>query len=101
MSKESFDIQSIGIVGGGAMGRGIAQIAILSGHSVYLYDNNTDAVAAAGAALRTTLATLVEKGRLEATASQSALGRLNLCHDLADPGVEHIVTVDHRDRGCL
>ncbi|RJG03458.1 3-hydroxyacyl-CoA dehydrogenase [Noviherbaspirillum sedimenti] len=84
MSSAYLDIQSIGIVGGGAMGRGIAQIAILSGHFVYLYDNNAEAVAAADAALRTTLATLVEKGKLDAKASEVALGRLKLCNDLAD-----------------
>lgn len=84
MSSDYSDIQSIGIVGGGAMGRGIAQIAILSGHQVFLYDNSAAAIAAADAALRATFATLVEKGKLDAKVSSDALGRLTLCNDLAD-----------------
>ncbi len=84
MSSADFDIQSIGIVGGGAMGRGIAQIALLSGHQVCLYDNSAAAIAAADAALRATFATRVEKGKLAAQASDDALGRLKLCNDLAE-----------------
>lgn len=34
----------VGIVGAGAMGRGIAQVAVLGGLSVLLYDNRVDAV---------------------------------------------------------
>ena len=84
MNSAYSDIQSIGIVGGGAMGRGIAQIAILSGHQVFLYDNSAAAIAAADAALRATFATLVEKGKLDAKVSGDALGRLTLCNALAD-----------------
>jgi 3-hydroxybutyryl-CoA dehydrogenase len=84
MNNEVFNIDSIGIVGAGAMGRGIAQIALLSGHSVYLYDNSDAAVEAADAALRATFATLVDKGRLEVAVSESALGRLKRSKFLVD-----------------
>jgi len=84
LSSAYSDIQSIGIVGGGAMGRGIAQIAILSGHQVFLYDNSAAAIAAADAALRATFATLVEKGKLDAKLSGDALARLTLCNELAE-----------------
>ena len=40
-------IQTLGIVGTGAMGRGIAQIAAQAGLTVNLYDTNAQAVAAA------------------------------------------------------
>lgn len=40
-------IQTLGIVGTGAMGRGIAQIAAQAGLTVNLFDTNAQAVAAA------------------------------------------------------
>lgn len=40
-------IQTIAIVGAGAMGRGIAQIAAQAGKQVLLYDLNADSVKAA------------------------------------------------------
>ncbi len=36
---------SVGIVGSGAMGSGIAQVAATAGHNVLIYDNNPDALA--------------------------------------------------------
>lgn len=48
------EIQTIGIVGAGAMGRGIAQIAAQAGVLVRLYDTNAAAVEAARDALRQT-----------------------------------------------
>ena len=47
MTSRQFSIETIGIVGTGAMGRGIAQIAALSGLTVRLFDANPEAVGAA------------------------------------------------------
>ncbi|MBP0620259.1 3-hydroxyacyl-CoA dehydrogenase NAD-binding domain-containing protein, partial [Cupriavidus consociatus] len=43
----TFTIDTLGVVGTGAMGRGIAQIAAQAGLTVNLYDANPQAVAAA------------------------------------------------------
>ena len=47
MSQHAYRIETLGIVGSGAMGRGIAQIAALGGLNVRLYDTNPKALAAA------------------------------------------------------
>ncbi|MGD7082287.1 3-hydroxyacyl-CoA dehydrogenase NAD-binding domain-containing protein, partial [Ralstonia pseudosolanacearum] len=57
-------MNAIGIVGTGAMGRGIAQIAAQAGLRVRLFDASPQAVEAARAALADTLARLAAKGRL-------------------------------------
>ncbi len=65
MTSRQFSIETIGIVGTGAMGRGIAQIAALSGLDVRLYDTNPEAVGAARDYLADTFAKLAAKGKLE------------------------------------
>jgi 3-hydroxybutyryl-CoA dehydrogenase len=57
--------KTVGIVGTGAMGRGIAQIAAQAGSVVKLYDTQADASAKAVDALSIQWDKLVAKGRLE------------------------------------
>ncbi len=54
----------IGVVGSGAMGAGIAQVAAVAGHQVVLYDNNAAALEKAKANLTQTLQKLQEKGKI-------------------------------------
>ena len=67
---------TIGIVGAGAMGRGIAQIAAQAGSTVRLYDTQPEAVRRAVQELGTQWDRLQEKGRLDAAAVQAARQRL-------------------------
>lgn len=78
------EINTVGIVGAGAMGRGIAQIAAQAGLTVRLHDASGDAVAAARSSLRQTWDKLVEKGKLGAESAQAALDRIVPCDTLAD-----------------
>jgi 3-hydroxybutyryl-CoA dehydrogenase len=78
------DINTIGIVGAGAMGRGIAQIAAQAGLTVRLHDASSDAVAAARTSLQQTWSKLAEKGKLSAESAQAALDRIVPCHTLAE-----------------
>ncbi len=55
----------VGIVGAGAMGRGIAQIAIQAGSAVQLFDQSPDATRTAQAAIFAQWDKLCEKGRLD------------------------------------
>jgi 3-hydroxybutyryl-CoA dehydrogenase len=77
------DINTIGIVGAGAMGRGIAQIAAQAGLTVRLHDTSRDAIAAARDALEQTWTKLAEKGKLTREAAQEALARIVPCEALA------------------
>ncbi len=88
--------QRIGVVGSGAMGRGIAQLFAQCGIAVRLYDSNPAAVESAIAALADTFARLVEKGRLASDAAERArdcLQAVGALEDLAgcDLVVEAIV----------
>ncbi len=81
----------VGILGAGTMGRGIAQIAALYGHPVWLYDTHDGALEEAKAFLTRILNRLVEKGRLTDGVAQAALGRIQFTsmglEDLADCGL--------------
>ena len=56
--------KTVGIVGTGAMGRGIAQIAAQAGSTVLLFDTQPDAIAKARDSVGAQWDRLVEKGRL-------------------------------------
>ena len=58
------------------MGRGIAQILALGGHTVQLFDQQPAAVQNAIDSLRKVLERLVEKGKLSADDAQAAIARL-------------------------
>ncbi len=75
---------SAGIVGTGAMGRGIAQMAAQAGSQVWLFDVQAGAARAARDALQSTWQTLVGKNRMDAAAMQACLERLRLAENLSD-----------------
>src|ERR1700752_1710146 len=54
----------IGIVGSGAMGSGIAQVAAMAGHKVFVYDSNSTSLQKDKQNLTATLLKLVEKQKI-------------------------------------
>jgi 3-hydroxybutyryl-CoA dehydrogenase len=66
----------IGVVGAGAMGAGIAQVAAWHGHEVVLADAHPAAIARARAAHAKAIARDVEKGRRTSHDAAEVLGRL-------------------------
>ena len=64
---------TVGVLGAGAMGSGIAQVAAAAGHRVLVTDARAEALEHAKAELEKRLAREVEKGRLDAAAA----GRLS------------------------
>ncbi|MBF6617502.1 3-hydroxyacyl-CoA dehydrogenase [Pollutimonas thiosulfatoxidans] len=77
-------IKTIGIVGAGAMGRGIAQIAAQAGLDVLLFDLNAAAVAAARESLQQIWDKLVAKEKLSADLAAQSLARVHACADIAE-----------------
>jgi 3-hydroxybutyryl-CoA dehydrogenase len=69
-------VATIGVVGAGAMGRGIAELAARNGFSVRLYDAADGAVARAIAAVGDRLGGDVAKGRLETAEAVAISGRV-------------------------
>jgi len=80
-------IARLGVVGGGQMGQGIAQIAAQAGLDVILVDMTLPLAEAAVGKLKKTLDRLVERGKLPADARDATLSRLRPAGahaDLAD-----------------
>jgi 3-hydroxybutyryl-CoA dehydrogenase len=75
---------TVGIIGAGTMGAGIAQVAITSGWDVALLDVEAAIVSEACASIGKRLDRLVEKGRLDADARAAAADRLRPITDVAD-----------------
>jgi len=67
---------TVAVIGSGAMGAGIAQVAATAGHQVLLFDTRPDAADKAIAEIGKTYARLVEKGRMGAVESDLARERL-------------------------
>jgi len=68
--------QTIGVIGAGTMGNGIAQVCALAGVSVVMLDVDEKRVARGREAIATGLERLVKKAKLSATERDAALGRL-------------------------
>ena len=74
----------VGVVGAGAMGAGIAQIAAQAGHRVHLFDNRMGAADEAKEQIAQTLAKLASKGKLDPAAAAAAAQRVVPVHALGD-----------------
>ncbi len=70
------ETKTIGVVGAGTMGHGIAQVALVAGYRVVLVDAVREALDRGLGGIQKGLAKLVEKGKLEAEARDQALLRL-------------------------
>ncbi len=78
------EIKSIGIVGAGAMGAGIAQVFLVSGYEVLLLDQNESALTNAQESIRSGLNKLAEKGKMSAQETEAAFGKLYLISKTAN-----------------
>src|SRR5690606_9799179 len=77
-------IKTIGIIGAGAMGRGIAQIAAQAGLDVLLFDLNSSAVDNARASLQQVWGKLADKGKITRWLRADTYSRVVACTDLKD-----------------
>ncbi len=75
---------TIGIIGSGAMGAGIAQVVATAGHPVRLLDQNAAALDRATAGIAASLRKLADKGKLTAAAAEAAVAHLHPTTTLAD-----------------
>ncbi|GDY64400.1 3-hydroxyacyl-CoA dehydrogenase [Streptomyces avermitilis] len=81
----ALDLSSpVAVVGTGTMGQGIAQVALVAGHPVRLYDAVPGRAQEAADAIGARLDRLVEKDRLAAADRDAARARLRPAADLAD-----------------
>ena len=76
--------ETIGVVGAGTMGQGIAQIASQNNHKVYLYDAYPDQLGKAKHALRKILQRQVEKERMSQEEVDGIMNRIHFVEDLTN-----------------
>ena len=72
----------IGIVGAGAMGSGIAQVAATAGHQVCLFDLNEKSLKQSKEKLAKIMTRLVEKGRINDQEASAIQGRIKYAENL-------------------
>jgi len=85
------DKGTVGIVGAGAMGRGIAQVSAAVGYDVILNDMTVELVDRSVDRLAKDLGRLVEKGKMETGQRDELLSRVRKSTDLADMAQADIV----------
>jgi 3-hydroxybutyryl-CoA dehydrogenase len=78
------DIKTIGVIGAGQMGNGIAHVAALAGYDVFLSDVSTEQLAAALAAIEKNMARQVGRGLIKDDEIAPALARITATATIAD-----------------
>jgi 3-hydroxybutyryl-CoA dehydrogenase len=95
------DIETVGVVGAGQMGTGIAQVMAVAGYRVRLHDQDAGAMERARTAIAAGLGRQVERGRLAAEDRDAALGRLTLEGDLAALGPSDLIVEAATEREAV
>ncbi|HPE25719.1 3-hydroxybutyryl-CoA dehydrogenase [Albidovulum sp.] len=85
------DIRTVGIVGAGQMGNGIAHVFALAGFEVLLNDITQAALDKAVALIDRNMERQVSRGKIAETDRQAALGRIRTTMKLADLGQTDLV----------
>ncbi|MFN8216107.1 MAG: 3-hydroxyacyl-CoA dehydrogenase NAD-binding domain-containing protein [Solirubrobacterales bacterium] len=93
-------VTTVGVLGAGTMGAGIAQVAALGGLRTRLYDVVPAAAAAGAERLREALGQGVERGRWEARDAELAAARVHPTGELAElAGCELVIEAAPEDLG--
>ena len=91
-------IERVGVVGLGAMGSGIAQLAVEAGFDTVGHEVEASRGEAARERIAHFLTRKVEKGQLEQAARDAAVGRLSLTTELADlAGCDVVIEAAYED----
>ncbi len=75
-------IETVGIIGAGQMGGGIAQVSAIAGYNVLLYDLASDNITRSLATISGNLARMVSTGKLTEEARGAALARISPATEL-------------------
>jgi 3-hydroxybutyryl-CoA dehydrogenase len=95
------DIKSVGIVGAGQMGNGIAQVFAMAGYDVLLNDIAQDSLDKAIALIDRNIERQVARGKTTAEAKVSALARIKTTLDLAKIGQTDLVIEAATEREAI
>jgi 3-hydroxybutyryl-CoA dehydrogenase len=78
------NLQTVGVLGAGQMGAGIAQVAAAAGHTVFLADVSREAAEKGKAGIARRLGAAIEKGKTDRATADAILGRLRPVASLAE-----------------
>jgi 3-hydroxybutyryl-CoA dehydrogenase len=84
-------IERVGVIGGGLMGSGIAEVCARAGSEVIVHEIHAEAADAARARMERSLGRALERGKLEEADRESILGRITISTDLADQADRQLV----------
>ena len=76
------DIKTVGVIGAGQMGAGIAHVCALAGYDVFLHDLSQEKIDAGVATIEHNLARQVGRGLIDDAAMKATLGRIRPAADL-------------------
>jgi 3-hydroxybutyryl-CoA dehydrogenase len=74
----------IGIIGAGAMGSGIAQVAATAGHCVVLFDANAEVLQKSKINLSAVLKKMVEKNKINQSEAEQIISKISYVNSIAD-----------------
>jgi len=83
------EIKSVGVIGAGQMGSGIAHVSALSGYDVYLYDISEDRIEEGLATITGNLGRQMSKGQITEAERDAAVSKLHAAN-----GIEALADVD-------
>ena len=84
-------IQTVGVIGAGQMGNGIAHVLSQSGYSVLLNDVNQDALERAVERVRKNMDRQLRSGKISEVEINAAMGRIKTTLDLAELGTSDLI----------
>lgn len=84
-------VERVGVIGGGLMGSGIAEVCARSGCDVIVHEIDSATAEAALGRIEGSLGRAVERGKLEAAERDEALARISVSTDLSEQADRQIV----------
>ena len=95
---EGLVAETVGVVGAGFMGSGIAESAARGGYAVALYEPDATALERSRGAIEASLARAVKAGKVEAAEAAAALARIAHTTQLADlVGAQLVIEAVYED----
>ncbi|WP_377193251.1 3-hydroxybutyryl-CoA dehydrogenase [Ruegeria meonggei] len=95
------DVKSVGVIGAGQMGNGIAHVLALAEYDVLINDVNQDALNSAVATIEGNLARQASRGKITDEAVQAALSRIKTTMDLPQLGQTDLVIEAATEREAI
>jgi 3-hydroxybutyryl-CoA dehydrogenase len=95
------EIKTIGVVGAGQMGNGIAQVAAAAGYDVIMQDVRRDALERGVATIEKSLAKLVSKGRASEEDRDATLARITTTLEVSEVAQADLVVEAATEREAL